>query len=353
MPKPSHIIHFIDDKAGIRRKRAGRSFVYVSPRGARVRDPRTLKRIRSLVIPPAWTDVWISPLPNAHLQATGRDARGRKQYRYHAAFRALREAQKFDHLAAFAQSLPRIRKAVAAHMALPGLPREKIIATVIHLLEVTHIRIGNEDYARQNHSYGLTTLRNPHVDIAGNALRFHFKGKSGKTWRVKLTDRRVAKIVKACQELPGQHLFQYCDEQGHAHEITSTDVNAYLQDVTGGPITAKEFRTWTATVLAASILRQQTFETDTEAKRLVKTAIAEVANRLGNTITICRKCYVHPRIIETFLSGHLASKLGRKGGGENAKLTLDPEEAAVLAFLRPMPSHSRKMGGLPQVKAIA
>ncbi len=333
----SSLVHTTDEGAGITRRPTKKGFTYRAPNGKPLRDRGALERVRQLAIPPAWTDVWISPLHNGHLQATGRDARGRKQYKYHDAFRAMREAQKYEHVTDFAKCLPAIRAIVKKHMALPGLPREKVIATIIHLLETTLIRVGNEDYARANGSYGLTTLRDPHVAVKGADLKFHFKGKSGKTWRLKVTDRRVAKIVKACQDLPGQRLFQYCDENGEQRDVTSSDVNAYLQEISGRDISAKDFRTWAGTVLAALALQEfEKIDSQAAAKRNVRAAIERVAARLGNTVTICRKCYVHPTILETYMDGTLLLKVKQRAGVEiRDKLSrLTPEEAAVLALLQ-------------------
>jgi DNA topoisomerase-1 len=325
------LVHLADDGPGITRKRRGKAVEYWR-NGKKVRDKATLARIRALAIPPAWTEVWISPLDTGHLQATGRDAKGRKQYIYHPDFRAIRERQKYEHVIEFARSLPEIRRVVATHMALPGLPREKVLATIVYLLETTLIRVGNEDYARSNQSYGLTTLRNPHVDVAGRTLRFHFKGKSGKHWNLKITNPRVARIVRACQELPGQHLFEYRDEQGVVRQVTSTDVNAYLREVTGRDVTAKDFRTWSGTVLAALALSEtQAAENGPPTKRAIKAAIERVAERLGNTVTICRKCYVHPEVIEAYSVGELVLKLRKAPRGA---MSLSAEEAAVLAFLQ-------------------
>jgi DNA topoisomerase-1 len=337
MAEAPRLVHLNDDAPGITRRFAGRRVSYVDPRGKRIRDATTLARVRALAVPPAWTDVWISPQANSHLQATGRDARGRKQYRYHAAFRAFREEQKFEHVTDFAKALPAIRRVVRRHMALPGLPREKVLATIVYLLETTLIRVGNADYARNNKSYGLTTLRDPHVDVAGSQLRFHFKGKSGKTWRLKVTDRRVAKIVKACQDLPGQHLFQYRNGDNALHEVTSTDVNAYLREITGRDVTAKDFRTWAGTVLAAFALQEfEAVDSQAAAKRNIRSAIEQVAERLGNTMTICRKCYVHPTVIETYMAGALILKVNQRAAAEMRSNVghLRPEEAAVLALLQ-------------------
>lgn len=331
------LIYVSDDRPGIRRRKAGKGFTYRKPDGNRVTDEATLKRIRSLAIPPAWSDVWICPKANGHIQATGRDAKGRKQYRYHPQFREVRESVKFEHVMEFARLLPTIRAKVSEHMALRGLPREKVLATTVHLLETTLIRVGNEDYAKQNRSYGLTTLRDPHVKIEGSELRFQFKGKSGKTWRLKVKDRRVARIVKACQELPGQELLQYIDENGQQQDVTSADVNDYLREITGKSITAKDFRTWAGTVLAALALREfEAFDSDARAKKNVRAAIESVSSRLGNTPTICRKCYVHPEILNSYLSGSLLLEVKDEVEAELREelAGLRPEEAAVMTLLK-------------------
>jgi DNA topoisomerase I len=291
-----------------------------------VTDEATLARIRKLAVPPAWTDVWICAKPDGHLQATGRDARGRKQYRYHPQFRQVRESTKYEHMLEFARSLPAIRKKIAEDMALPGLTRQKVLATVVHLLETTLIRVGNDEYASENRSYGLTTLRNPQVNVEGATLKFRFKGKSGKQWNLQLRDRRVAKIVRACQDLPGQRLFEYVDDDGAVREITSADVNAYLKEITCRDVTAKDFRTWAGTVLAALALQEaEAADSQATVKKNVKAAIGRVAARLGNTPTICRKCYVHPEILEGYMQGELLLEIKR--GADH------PEEAAVLALL--------------------
>jgi DNA topoisomerase I len=325
-----------DEEPGIRRKRAGRGFAYVAPGGRKVADEATLSRIRSLVIPPAWTDVWICPDPNGHIQATGRDAKGRKQYRYHPRFREVRESTKYEHMMEFAAALPAIRARIAEDMARRGLPREKVLATVVHLLENTLIRVGNSDYARQNKSYGLTTLRDPHVKVDGSELRFRFKGKSGKTWDLQIKDRRVAKVVKACQEIPGQHLFQYYDENGERQSVTSADVNAYLREITGRDVTAKDFRTWAGTVLAALALAEfEAVDSDAKAKKNIRSAIERVSARLGNTPTICRKCYVHPEILNCYMDGSLMLDIKEEIEeelGDNLA-SLRPEEAAVMTLL--------------------
>jgi DNA topoisomerase-1 len=296
-----------------------------------------LERIHRLAIPPAWTDVWICASPNGHIQATGRDARGRKQYKYHPRWREVRDGTKFDHMLEFAASLPRIRKRVMADLSARGLPRHRVLATVVYLLENTLIRVGNSDYAKQNNSFGLTTLRDGHVDVNGGELRFEFKGKSGKVWKLRMRDRRIAKVVKSCQDLPGQQLFQYIDENGERQQVTSTDVNDYLREVAGVDVTAKDFRTWSGTVLAAMALSEfESFDREAGAKRNIKAAIETVAARLGNKPTICRQCYVHPEVVNAYAEGSLLSAL--KSETESAlrgKLAkLSPEEAAVLAMLR-------------------
>ncbi|MBB5765231.1 DNA topoisomerase IB [Methylorubrum rhodesianum] len=331
-------LRYVDDsKPGLRRKRNGKGFRYIDPKGAAVRDPDEIARLKSLAIPPAYTDVWICPHPNGHIQATGRDEKGRKQYRYHPRFREAREASKFHRIMAFAEALPGIRQRIDADMGKRGLPREKVLATVVHLLETTLIRVGNDDYARSNKSYGLTTLRDPHVKIAGSEMRFRFKGKSGKEWSVSMRDRRVAKIVKACQDLPGQELFQYLDEDGERRDVTSSDVNAYLREITGEDFTAKDFRTWAGTVLAALALQEfEAFDNAAKAKKNLRAAIESVSSRLGNTPTICRKCYIHPQILDCYLEGGMLLQVKEAVEGElkNGLDALRPEEAAVLSLLR-------------------
>lgn len=331
------LIYVSDEEPGIRRKKSGKGFTYLRPDGKKVEDKATLDRIKSLAIPPAYTDVWICPKANGHIQATGRDVKGRKQYRYHPAFREVRESTKYERMLDFAKGLPEIRKTIDEHMSRPGLPREKVLATVVHLLENTLIRVGNEDYAKQNKSYGLTTLRDPHVEVDGSDLRFQFKGKSGKTWKLQVKDRRVAKIVKACQDLPGQDLFQYLDENGEQQSITSSDVNAYLKEITGRDITAKDFRTWAGTVLAALALAEfEQFDSEAKAKKNIRAAIEQVAARLGNTPTICRKCYVHPEVFSCYLEGSLLLEIKEEIETELREdlPSLRPEEAAVLTLLQ-------------------
>ncbi|WP_375464067.1 DNA topoisomerase IB [uncultured Methylobacterium sp.] len=331
-------LSYVDDgMPGLTRKKTGSGFRYLDAKGAPVRDAAQIARIRSLAIPPAYTDVWICPRRNGHIQATGRDAKGRKQYRYHPDFRAARDSTKFTHIMAFADALPGIRARIDADMRRPGLSRETVLATVVHLLETTLIRVGNDDYAKANKSYGLTTLRDPHVTIDGAEMTFRFKGKSGKAWNLSLKDRRVARIVKACQDLPGQELFQYLDADGARRDVTSSDVNEYLRAISGQDITAKDFRTWAGTVLAALALREfEAFDGEAGAKKNVRAAIESVAGRLGNTPTICRKCYIHPQIIDCYLEGALMLQV--KDAVETELIEdlgrLRPEEAAVLSLLQ-------------------
>jgi len=338
-----------DARPGIRRKKVGSGFTYTRFDGTRLSEKDVLKRIKSLAIPPAWTDVWICPFADGHIQATGRDAKGRKQYRYHAGFREVRESTKYEHVVAFADALPGIRDKVKEHMSLRGLPREKVLATVVHLLETTLIRVGNDEYAEQNNSYGLTTLKNRHVAVDGNEVRFRFTGKSGRQWSLRVRDRRGAKIIKACQELPGQELLQYIDEAGNCQDVTSTDVNAYLREITGKDITAKDFRTWAGTVLAAMALGElQSFDSAAQAKRNLRSAIEKVSARLGNTSTICRKCYIHPEVLSSYLDGNLVLELKARAENElrRGMEDLKPEEAAVLALLRSrLAAHAEKLSG--------
>jgi len=327
-----------DQGPGIVRKQRGKTLYYLRPNGAVIREETCLRRIRSLVIPPAWRDVWICIDPQGHLQATGRDARGRKQYRYHPQWNDVRNETKYDRMLTFGRLLPRIRRRVAADLRRSGLPRDKILATVVRLLEATLIRIGNEEYARTNESFGLTTLRDRHVKVKGSTLRFEFRGKSGIRHSMDITDRRLARIVKQSQDLPGYELFQYIDEAGECRSITSSDVNGYLQRIAGQEFTAKDFRTWAGTVLAARALREYAdhCESITKAKRNVAAAIGAVAMQLGNTKAVCRKCYVHPEIVQAYLDGTLLNSLSRTMRKESPRSLqhLPPEEAAVLNFLR-------------------
>jgi DNA topoisomerase I len=322
-----------DDAPGIRRIRSGKRFEYLDPDGSPVRDAEVLARIRSLAIPPAWVDVWITTRPRGHLQVTGRDARGRKQHRYHPRWREVRDENKFERMTGFGRALPRIRGRVARDLRRDGLPKEKVVATIVRLLETTFARVGNQEYARDNGSFGLTTLRGRHVDVRGARVRFLFRGKSGVEVSLGVTDRRVASVIKRCEELPGQNLFQYLDAAGERRTVTSDDVNAYLREASGEDYTAKDFRTWAATVLAACALREAAgFQSETEAKRLVISAIDFVARKLGHTRAVCRRAYVHPAVIETYMEGGLEAALGATPAPPGTRLSLD--EAAVLALLR-------------------
>src|SRR5206468_4987064 len=323
-----------DEKPGYRRRLNGKDFKYLDTEGKRIRDEQRVLRIKRLAIPPAWTDVWICPSPTGHVQATGRDARQRKQYRYHDRWREIRDENKFERLADFAKALPQIRKRVAHDIKLPGLPREKVLATVVRLLERTFMRIGNEEYARENKSFGLTTMKDRHVTVKGPHLRFRFRGKSGRQHEVDMTDRRIAKIVSKCQDLPGQDLFQYVSDEGEPRNVTSQDVNDYLREITNENFSAKDFRTWAGTVLAAIALTAQSeFETKKQAKANLKTAICAVARLLGNTPAVCRKCYVHPAIVEAYLNGTQITGLNQAIRNRD-NINLRAVEKAVLKFLR-------------------
>ncbi len=330
-------LHYVDDRRpGILRVMNGTKMSYRGPDGRLIRDGETMTRIRSLAVPPAWRDVWICPDPDGHLQATGRDVRGRKQYRYHPRWRQVRDTNKYERMIAFGRALPVIRARVKKDLALPGLPREKILATVVRLLEVTLIRVGNEEYAKQNESFGLATMRDRHVRVNGSGLRFQFRGKSGIVHAVDLHDRRLAAIVRQSRDLPGFELFQYLDEAGQRRTIDAADVNAYLKGIAGDEFTAKDFRTWAGTVLAARALREfSAVDSQAQAKRNVLRAIEAVAKRLGNTKAVCRKCYVHPDVVNAYLDGTLAASLNRRAGRElrSSLRHLSPEEAAVLAVL--------------------
>jgi DNA topoisomerase-1 len=334
MPAPPGLRYVCDDAPAIRRRRAGKGFVYLDARGRRVADAVVLKRIRSLVIPPAWNDVWICAAADGHIQATGRDAKGRKQYRYHVDYREAREQSKYEHLVEFAEALPGLRTRVSEHMSLRGLPREKVLATVVHLLETTLIRVGNDEYVKANESYGLTTLKSKHVAVEGSEVRFRFIGKSGKQWSLAMRDRRVARIIRACQELPGQDLLQYFDDDKELRAVSSGDVNAYLREITGRDITAKDFRTWAGTVLMARFLGASgQFESETKAKRAISAAVKQVATALGNTPSVCRKSYIHPAVTGAYLGGRFALEAVQVGGPPEPK-GLRPEEATTLSLLR-------------------
>jgi DNA topoisomerase I len=323
-----------DDQPGFSRQRKGEEFEYLDQKGKPIRDEQRLLRIKRLAIPPAWTEVWICPSSNGHIQATGRDARRRKQYRYHERWREIRDENKFDRLVNFGKALPKIRRRLKKDLALSGLPREKVLATIVQLLERSLIRVGNEEYARENKSFGLTTMQDRHVDVKGSKLRFRFRGKSGRQHEVDVTDRRIARIVSKLQDLPGQSLFQYLDDEGKVRDITSQDVNEYLREITGEDFTAKDFRTWAGTVLAAIALRAAgEFETKTQAKANIKNAIEAVAKVLGNTPAICRQCYIHPAILETYLNGDSIDGLKQ----ETAK---ELTQSAVLKLLQGTSSES-------------
>jgi len=323
-------LHYVDDsQPGLSRRRWRDRFIYLDAEGERVRDEATLARIAALVIPPAYTDVWICADPQGHLQATGRDARGRKQYRYHAQWREVRDQHKYGRMLAFAQVLPKLRKQLDAHLRRPGLGREKVMALVVSLLDSTLIRVGNRQYLRDNNSYGLTTLNSDHVEVKGSTIRFQFRGKRGVEHNVTLRDRRLAGLVKRCMELPGQTLFQYLDDNGERHSIGSSDINLFLQQLTGADFTAKDYRTWAGSSLALHLLRPLAWEPETEAKRQVTAIVRQVAARLGNTPAVCRRCYIHPAVLEHF-------QLGRLGALPRARIRqgLEPEEVTLMHFLR-------------------
>jgi DNA topoisomerase I len=326
-----------DAQPGIRRKRAGRHFSYVGTDGKPIRDRGELARIKALAIPPAWTDVWISPIADGHIQATGRDARGRKQYRYHARWRQVRDETKFTRMLAFGEALPLIRERTDRDLALKGLPRAKVLATVVRLLETTLIRVGNAEYAKENKSYGLTTMRDRHVEVDGSRIEFTFKGKSGVKHSISVRDRRLATIVRRCRDIPGYELFQYIDEDGTRQDVDSGDVNEYLREITGQDFTAKDFRTWAGTVLASLALQElKAGDSGAQAKKNVVQAIETVAERLGNTPSICRKCYVHPAVIDSYLEGTLLDTLQQRAEHElsDALASLKPEEVDVMRLLR-------------------
>jgi DNA topoisomerase-1 len=330
-------LRYVSDRSpGISRQRVGSGFRYVTPQGRTLRDKSELQRIRSLAIPPAWTDVWVCALATGHLQATGRDARGRKQYRYHSRWRTVRDENKYGRILEFAAALPALRKRAAEDLTGPTLSRAKVVAAVVQMLEKTLIRVGNEEYARNNKSFGLTTMQDNHAKVSGSTVRFRFRGKSGKFHDIAFTDARLARIVRRCQELPGRELFQYLDDDGNVQGIGSADVNDYLRDVTGREFTAKDFRTWTGTVLAAQALQEMSEVTsDAQAKRNVVAAIEAVAGLLGNTKSVCRKCYIHPTIIDAYMDRTLTRTLSARA----RKLAESPEslsrtETAVLALLQ-------------------
>lgn len=323
-------LHYVEGTGvGFSRKIVRGKFAYFDNNGKRIRDDAEIKRINALVIPPAYTDVWICPDPRGHLQATGLDARGRKQYRYHPRWREVRDQSKYSRMIEFGLALPKVRKKIEAQLAEPGIGRDKVMATVISLLDATLIRIGNSQYARDNRSYGLTTLRNKHVEVHGNSIVFEFRGKSGVDHQVSVTDRRLAKVIKRCMELPGQNLFQYLDDEGQRHTVSSSDINAYLQELTGADFTAKDYRTWAGSALALATLSKLHWEPEVDARKHIVEMVKEVARQLGNTPAVCRKCYIHPAVLESFLLGELAllpRSRQRKG--------LRPEEVALATFLQ-------------------
>ncbi len=331
-----------DDQPGIRRVKVGAGFRYEDASGKPVRAS-ALRRIRSLVIPPAWTDVWICAHADGHLQATGRDDKRRKQFRYHSLWREVRDATKYDRMIEFGQVLPRIRKRIARDAAKPGLSREKVLATIVRLMDLTFIRVGNDEYAKQNRSYGLTTMKDQHVKIRGERVQFSFRGKSGKYHAIEVEDRRLARIVKHCQDIPGQDLFQWIGPDGKRHDVTSGDVNEYLREISGSDFTAKDFRTWAGTVLAAEALTATNkFETQKQAKKNIKEAIDRVAEQLGNTPAVCRKCYIHPFVLDGYMQKKLPCNGNITASVENGAIkaskrpttSLGDDEKSVLEFLR-------------------
>jgi DNA topoisomerase I len=325
------------DRPGITRVRRRKSFQYFDPSGERIVDANTIVRIRALAIPPAYTDVWICPRPRGHIQAVGKDARGRTQYRYHPRWREVRDDAKYGRLLAFGDALPKIRAHIRKDLERVGLPRDKVLATVVKLLETTLIRVGNEEYVKSNKSYGLTTIRNDHVNVHGKHIHFEFRGKSGVEHVVDLDDKRLAAVIRQCQDLPEQELFEYVDAEGNRHPIGSSDVNAYLGHITGRAFTAKDFRTWAGTVLAAMALRElEAFDSAAQAKKNVVQAIESVAKKLGNTRAVCRKCYIHPAILDLYMEGRLvrALKATRQNRKNRSLRYLKPEEAAVMALLQ-------------------
>jgi len=345
--KAARLRYVTDEMPGIRREKHGEHFTYIAPDGSKIDDEKELARVKALAVPPAYTDVWICPLANGHIQATARDARGRKQYRYHKRWRETRDENKYERMLSFAQALPKIRKRIETDLALPGLPREKVLATIVQLLETTAIRVGNDEYARENNSFGLTTLRNKHAKVEGSTVRFSFRGKSGVRHALDLRDRRLAKIIRQCQDLPGQQLFEYADDDGTTRAIDSADVNDYIRDISGDEFSAKDFRTWVGTVTCAMLLASDTVEeTQTDRKQRVVAVIKDVAKRLGNTPAICRKCYVHPAIVDEYLEeGRLAPARPSTREG------LTAEEQFTLALLQQRARESdseRTMRGLQQ-----
>lgn len=342
--KAAGLRYVSDERPGIRRKKAGKSFTYLDVDGNTIHDPEELKRIKALAIPPAWTDVWICPSPRGHIQATGRDEKGRKQYRYHERWREVRDETKYTRMLAFGQALPKIRARTKQDLASTKLTKEKVLATIVQLLEKTLIRVGNEEYTKVNRSYGLTTMRNRHVDVEGSHIKFQFKGKSGVRHSIDLNDRRLARVIERLQDLPGQEIFQYVDEAGEIHSIESADVNNYLHEITGEHFTAKDFRTWAGTVLASLALQEfEKFDSETQAKRNIVQAIETVSERLGNTPSVCRKCYVHPAVLDSYMDGSMIETLQQITQQELMETLhdLQPEEAAVMGLLQQRLAHEK------------
>lgn len=335
--KASGLRYVSDEAPGIGRKRAGTGFSYTGLDGKPIKDKEELARIKSLAIPPAWTDIWICPSPRGHIQATGRDDKGRKQYKYHSKWREIRDENKYEKMIEFGLALPAIRERTSRDLSKRGMPREKVLAAVVQLLDMTLIRVGNSEYAKTNDSFGLTTIRKRHVDVEGSEIRFQFRGKSGQEHDIDIRDRRLATVVKRSLEMPGYELFKYIDENGDQHDVESGHVNDYLREITGKDFTAKDFRTWAGTLLAAQALQEfEEFDSEAAAKKNIVQAIESVAKRLGNTPAICRKCYVHPVILDSYLEGALVDNLRAEVEQELADSLgdLEPEEAAVLALLR-------------------
>lgn len=335
--KAASLRYVSDEMPGIRRQRNGNRFVYIGPNAKVIRDAAELRRIKSLAIPPAWMDVWICPRQDGHLQATGRDAKARKQHRYHQRWREVRDENKFGRVLAFAKALPMIRKRVAHDLKLPGIARERVLATVVRLLETTLIRIGNEEYARTNKSFGLATMKNRHVKVFGSKIAFKFRGKSGIEHAIDIKDRRLARIIKSCQDLPGYDLFQYVDDEGEICSVTSEDVNAYLKEIAGDDFSTKDFRTWAGTVLASDALGEYaSFTSLTQAKKNIVQAIGAVARRLGNTKAVCRKCYIHPGVINAYTDGSLIRSLSncRRHKTKQSLHGLSSREEIVVTLLK-------------------
>ena len=347
--KEAGLRYVSDADPGIRRKRRGKGFTYVGVKGETIHDAKVLARIKSLAIPPAWTNVWICPSPNGHLQATGRDAKGRKQSRYHPRWREVRDETKYERMLAFGAALATIRKRVEQDLSMHGLPRQKVMATIVRLMETTLIRVGNEEYARNNHSYGLTTMHDRHAHVNGSTVTFKFRGKSGRQHTVDIYDRRIARIVHRCQDISGYELFQYVDEDGMHHSVDSADVNEYLREISQQDFTAKDFRTWAGSVLALATLRTlEPFESATEANKNVVETIKAVAEHLGNTPSVCRKCYVHPGLLDCYVSGEMSRSV-EKCLNHREKKSLPPahglseEERGLIHLLERISSHRNQV----------